>query len=645
MLTNFFEIVFPADEISIQRLPYSVEQLTELRKKHNRVCSFFKSGDWIYGSPAIGHPLVFGTASKLSVNRDELTIQSLLRHMVFRTFRTELPERIPLDFAPLRFLARPEPNFEMPEAVRDEVGFFRVVEVYVKSISNGGSIRYGLVISSRRKWHLSTSLEEIVRNGYNPIGMAVIESVPIEGLEGVLAPDDSLIGTVESVASDTATVKSNSGLVEKPLSKLFLQRTPFQIGEFLKFRLGEQGAWTAMDRVYRAHHETLQPDRYFEDIKKYGEWFTKQEYRNEDGLSFEIRSNDSVETPSFALEQTRLVFGYTPGSSASTPSQGLAKFGPCDSTRFDKKSPHFLLVYHERNRGAATQFVGRLIDGIPQSGYFEKGFKNLYLLHDVSIEHAPIRASFAEDYEEAIDKAVRDSTKNFDLAIVDCQDDSQDIPESMNPYLRAKARLMAHGIPMQGIKTTHLRGNEYNHKFSLGPTALQMYAKMGGIPWVLPASQSVDHELVVGIESTIRRENYWAGVEQSRIVGITTFFLGDGTYVLGQEVKTVPYEGYLTELVSSLVKSLKEVADTYWKKGRQVRIVFHVFKPLKGIEIDAVSKVVKEFPEYNITFAFVTISQDHPWLLFQDAKRRFIRNGCVQVLQGRVKCEGWKPLF
>ena len=271
---------------------------------------------------------------------------------------------------------------------------------------------------------------------------------------------------------------------------------------------------------------------------------------------------------------------------------------------------------------AAPRFVGRLIDGIPQSGYFEKGFKNLYLLHDVTIEHAPIRASFAEDYEEAIDKAVRDSSKTFDLAIVDCHDDSRDIPESKNPYLRAKARLMAHGIPMQGIKTTHLRGNEYSHKFSLGPTALQMYAKMGGIPWVLPASQSVDHELVVGIESTIRRENYWAGVEQSRVVGITTFFLGDGTYVLGQEVKTVPYEGYLAELVNSLVKSLKEVADTYWKKGRQVRIVFHVFKPLKGIEIDAVSEVVKKFPDYNITFAFVTISQDHPWLLFQDAKRQ-----------------------
>ena len=377
MLTNFFEIVFPADEMSIQRLPYSTEQLTELRKKHNRVCSFFKSGDWIYGSPAIGHPLAFGTASKLSANRDEQTIQSLLRHMVFRTFRMELPDRMPLDFAPLRFQARPEPNFEMPEGVRDKVGFLRVIEVYVKSITSGGSTRYGLVISSRRKWHLSTSLEELVRDGYNPVGLAVIESIPIEGLEGVLAPDDSLIGTVKSVASGTAMIESNSGLVEKTLSKLFLQRTSNQIGDFLKFRLGEQGARTAMEMVYRAHRETLQPDRYFEDIKKYGDWFTKQEYRNEDGLSFEIRSNDSVETPSFTLEQTRLVFGYTPGSSASTPSQGLAKFGPCDSWRFDKKSPHFLLVYHERNRGAATQFVGRLIDGIPQSGYFETGLKNL----------------------------------------------------------------------------------------------------------------------------------------------------------------------------------------------------------------------------------------------------------------------------
>ena len=269
---------------------------------------------------------------------------------------------------------------------------------------------------------------------------------------------------------------------------------------------------------------------------------------------------------------------------------------------------------------AQFRFLAQLIDGIPTSKYFKKGLRELFRLHEVDYVLKEIRGSFPEDYETAIDEAVKEAAGNkFDIALVECPDESRAIPVAQNPYYRAKARLMSYGIPVQCVREEHLRQIPASLAWTLGPTALQIYAKLGGIPWLLPGSQSVDAELIVGIGNTIQRTNFWNGAEQSRVVGLTTFFLGDGRYLMGQELKSVPYAGYFAELLLSLEESLKFVSDEYaWKDGKTVRLVFHVFKPLKNLEIDVVEQLVQRFPQFKIIYAFVTIAKFHPWMMFQD---------------------------
>lgn len=250
----------------------------------------------------------------------------------------------------------------------------------------------------------------------------------------------------------------------------------------------------------------------------------------------------------------------------------------------------------------------------------ENTCRELFRLHDVDFEFAELQASFAEDYENAIDKAVKKAGANrFHLALVECPDDSKAFPISENPYFRAKARLMSYGIPVQCVRESHLRQGPASLAWTLGPAALQMYAKLGGVPWLVPGSQSVDAELIVGIGNTIQRPNLWSGAEQSRVVGLTTFFLGDGRYILGQELRSVPYSEYFKELLRSLEESIEFVSKEYaWKDGKTVRLVFHVFKPLKNLEVDVVDELVKRFPRFKIIFAFVTISTRHPWMMYQN---------------------------
>ena len=295
----------------------------------------------------------------------------------------------------------------------------------------------------------------------------------------------------------------------------------------------------------------------------------------------------------------------------------MLKHGPFDASRFNPKKPNILLLFREQNRGGMTQFFGSLVNGIPDSRFFKKGLAALYQLHDVTHVLAPVGGDSPDNYEEALEEAITSSSDSFDLVLVECSEDSKNYPPQDNPYLRVKAKAMSLGIPVQSVRDTHVR-NKSIHGSSLGPLALQIYAKMGGQAWRLNASHLVDHELVVGLGNALTRSNSWQNPETSRVVGLTTLFSGDGSYVLGENLPAVKYQDYFEQLLKYLERSIDEIAaENGWQEGDNVRIVFHVFKPLKNIEVDVVEQLVKKFTKYKIVFAFVTVATRHPWLMYR----------------------------
>ena len=54
-----------------------------------------------------------------------------------------------------------------------------------------------------------------------------------------------------------------------------------------------------------------------------------------------------------------------------------------------------------------------------------------------------------------------------------------------------------------------------------------------------------------------------------------------------------------------------------WQPGDRVRLIFHTFKTLKNVEIEAVKLLVREsLPEYVVEFAFLEIGRDHSWMIY-----------------------------
>ena len=205
MITNFFRIRLPFESFQIQTVPYSDDDFSALKRQHNRDASFFRHGNLIYISPKKGAGLELGKPVDLKVKDSAPVVLSLIRHLVFRAFRDAFPDRIPQSFSPLRFFSTKDEHDAirhlLPDELQGRVCYPRMVEVEARQTLKDGNPVFGLLIRSRHRWQFDVSLQELVASGFDIIGKNVLETQPIPGLKGVLAPDETLLGEVIS-ASD-----------------------------------------------------------------------------------------------------------------------------------------------------------------------------------------------------------------------------------------------------------------------------------------------------------------------------------------------------------------------------------------------------------------------------------------------------------
>ncbi len=81
--------------------------------------------------------------------------------------------------------------------------------------------------------------------------------------------------------------------------------------------------------------------------------------------------------------------------------------------------------------------------------------------------------------------------------------------------------------------------------------------------------------------------------------------------------KEVAYQDYFNELLLSLKGSIDAISkEQGWNENEIVRIIFHVFKPMKDLEVEVVARLIEQFPQFEIKFSFVSFGEHHPYLIF-----------------------------
>jgi hypothetical protein len=86
---------------------------------------------------------------------------------------------------------------------------------------------------------------------------------------------------------------------------------------------------------------------------------------------------------------------------------------------------------------------------------------------------------------------------------------------------------------------------------------------------------------------------------------------------------------YWSAVLESLEDAMVKVRQGMnWKPGDKVRLVFHVkFKYFNRGEVQSVKDVIAKFRDFSIEYAFLHVSDEHPYTLFDTSQRGILAPG------------------
>lgn len=213
--------------------------------------------------------------------------------------------------------------------------------------------------------------------------------------------------------------------------------------------------------------------------------------------------------------------------------------------------------------------------------------------------------------------------KEYDLALLFLyrRDKSQKNAESA--YNRLKAKLISKQIPSQTILVENAR---INNEYTLKNVSLNLYSKFGGTPWSIEKEGVDENEFIIGVGSTISDE----GV---RNIGFASVFDHFGSYIVGSCSPLCKIEDYKESLRNYLSSILTEIiASRSIVKNSKIRLIFHLFKDAsRRYELSAINQCLEEFSEYEIEYAIVNISYNHPIKLFNNVTDQLVRGCFIKI--------------
>ena len=508
MESNIYPISLNSDSFRLLRLPFDETKLSNLREKHNEDFSFFRNGDFIYVSPDTDQGLGEGEeAITISFRDDPELSASAMRHVFFRSF-IRLFGRTPLSFHPLRFFSQKHDaiaNF-LPPDLKGRIGFRKQIEIQLRLQEIATRKQIVAVYNVDYRWFNSISCEEMFASGFDLTNLAVVHSVPILGANTVLAPEEVLVGTVEGIIDiagvSTAEVNTNVGIEQFPARELFLEKSSSNLKSFLEFRLDANKVRTIFDATHRSRYLKGKLRELQGEIQGLADTFAKGIYTNRSGLAFSISNQCITFSNSYGLYSPSYIFDDDDFQKHANPYLGLQNFGPSDKAYFTPKDLKLLVVCHSENRGSFSNFTSSLEKGVPNAGhqranYFPSGFASKYKLHRIDFEIEEIADYSISSYLDTLNRYLDRGTKP-DLVILEIRREFKSLTVEENPYYHVKAHLMSQGIPVQFVDNGVISEKRNDQAF-FNLITLQMYAKLGGVPWVLPKRGSYDKEIVVEI--------------------------------------------------------------------------------------------------------------------------------------------------
>lgn len=608
IVLNAFPLRVPELELEARKVPYDKETLDGLRAKHGSTHSFRRQGDNILIFSGDGTFPVSGTPQTVALKDSFGIFCSLVKDGLTRHFSAL--GRNPTGFSPIELVsARPDDNLLVP--ILGESYPFKVCAKY--SIDT----RYVqghpcLVIDCTTRRVLKENGQYFLSAGFELIGRYVV----VEQEDGYR----KLLGSVNARKGETLYVTRPDGQgVQIEAKDIYLEASRTNFDDFILHTHGAKKE-SVVEQIRQSISIFNGGENKKARISTLKNYIQSKTIPLIDGTRIEIQ--DSPDIQSQCAQMQKPVFVFNDNGEADWAEKGLTSSGPYTKRTFDRNDPSICVICAQHDKGRVEQFVRKLLKGIANSKYFAGGLEGKFALGTSRVEVFATTTDSVEAYKNAIEAAIKkkaDDGGRWDLALVQVRQSFKKLNVTENPYYWGKSLFFLHQVPVQDFTIELLSQSDTSLGYSLNNMALACYAKMGGVPWLLKSSPTLSHELVIGIGSAnIGQER---GADNQRIMGITTVFSGDGSYIVSSTSKAVVPEAYCEALTSVLGDTIEKIQKRMnWQKGDTIRLIFHAqVKKFNKEEIEAVRGVIDKYREYQIEYAVLKVSEDHGLHMFDSA--------------------------
>lgn len=621
---NAFPLKIPEVDIEARQVPYDKQKLDGFRAKYGSTHSFRRQGDTILIFSEDGTFPASGISHTIALKHNFSIFCSLVKDGLTRHL-TELG-RNPSGFNPIELISvKQEDNLLVP--ILGDTYPFQVCAKYTfdTRIIRGDPC---LIIDCTTRRVLKENGQFFLNTGFDLTGRYVV----IEQDDGYR----KLLGSVSARKGETLSVTSPDGqAVQVHAKDVYLEASRANFDDYIQHTHGEK-----KDAIVERIHQFISvfnggenKKARIDTLKKY---IQLKSVRLINGTHIKIEDSPDIQQDCGQMHKP--VFVFNDNGEADWVEKGLTQYGPYTKRTFDRNDPSICVICAQGDKGRVEQFIRKLLKGISGSKYFSGGLEGKFALGTSRVEVFATPSDGVDAYKKTIEAAIRkkaDEGGRWDLAIVQVRQSFKKLKVTENPYYLGKSLFYLHQVPVQDFTIELLAQSDYSLGYSLNNMALACYAKMSGVPWLLKSSPTLSHELVIGIGSAYLGQE--RGTDNQRIMGITTVFSGDGSYIVSNTSKAVAPEAYCEALTAVLGETIEKIQKRMnWQKGDTIRLIFHAqVKKFNIEEIAAVREVVDKYREYQIEYTFLKISEDHGLNMF-DSSTAGAQKGRLAPMRGKT---------
>jgi len=345
---------------------------------------------------------------------------------------------------------------------------------------------------------------------------------------------------------------------------------------------------------------------YYADKYEIIESFLERTYESfsevtvDDNTSIHVM-RELMETPVFQLSKKEYEFSNK--STANSQFQGIRNFGPFQ--KLDREAV-FIFIFEDRFRSFANELYLSLT-GKSNPGTFP-GLEQMFGVHigTDNVKQIKIEEYSEEGLLSIVEKVKQHQDEEPSKKIIGIY--IEDYPlegensEASNHYFFLKYHFIRSGLSLQVVNYRKL-SEKNSLKWSTSNVALAMFAKMGGIPWIVKPSNS--NCLILGVGSSHRVNQDTK--EITKYFAYTVCLDSSGLYktleVLADEETE---EHYLDRLKTNLINLLRSERFSGYKT-----CVLHLPFKIKQKEIESISLALKQVTQ--MSFVAIKVNLDNKY--------------------------------